>query len=102
MGSVTVTKQVGPGEEEQLAVLSSGSHLGEAMLVDESTERAITAKALEKTFVLAFNPAAFRELCEADFELGYHAYRAIALGITKRASSFMNQTAYYKAQTLHH
>ena len=102
MGSVSVTKQTPSGEDEQLAVVGSGSYIGESAMVDQVAERAITGRALEKTFVLAFSAEAMHALCEDNTALGYHVYRALALGLAKRARGFARETAYYKSLSLHH
>lgn len=102
MGSVRISKRTESGIEEEIAILGSGSYLGETCLLDSQAVTAVSAKALEKTFVLNIPATAFHALCDEDPVVGYHAYRAIARAVERRSIGLVSNAAYYKSLSLHH
>ena len=96
MGTVKVTKKDDQGRDEELAVLGSGSYVGELELVSADHENAATVTAQENTTLVAMKRGAIESLCERDPAFGYHFYRALSRGLSRRLALTDEAAAHFK------
>ncbi|HLP09303.1 MAG TPA: cyclic nucleotide-binding domain-containing protein [Opitutaceae bacterium] len=95
-GTLRLTKSGPAGDDEELAVLGSGSYLGEMALFGAG-RRSATGTALERT-ELAFIPyATLQALLEANPPTAAKFYKAIAAGTAKRLRAMNDNVAFLKA-----
>jgi CRP/FNR family cyclic AMP-dependent transcriptional regulator len=81
-GTVHVSKQAG-GESTDLVMLGSHSWFGEVGLLDDAP-RSASVTANERSELLILKVAKLKAKIDADHELGYHFYRALARSLSRR------------------
>ena len=89
-GLVAILLELGPLSERQLQAASNFEILGWSAMIEPHISTA-TAKAIEKTKVLAFNGKKLCDLCLTNPELGCIICRAVAHVLAKRLHSAYNQ-----------
>lgn len=97
MGTVRVLKRNRDGVEEEIAVLGTGSYVGEMALVAEDHVRTATILGQESTTLLVLERADIERLCEQDDKLAHHFYRALSRGLVRRLHATSTDAAYYKS-----
>ncbi len=102
MGTVKVLKKNREGNQEEVAVLGTGSYFGEVEYVSEQEERVASIQAQEPSHIVGLRHAAVRKLVNEDRSLGFHLYRAMARGLASRLGKTTKDTAYFKAIALRH
>ncbi len=94
LGSVKVGKELdGAGNEKGAITLGSYSYFGELAAVEGNEDRAVSAYAIEKTFVLGFKRSELAALCDSDKVLGYHIYRSMTRAFARRIQGALNDLA---------
>ena len=89
-GLVAILLELGPLSERQLQAASNFEILGWSAMIEPHISTA-TAKAIEKTKVLAFNGKKLCDLCLTKPELGCIICRAVAHVLATRLHSAYNQ-----------
>jgi CRP-like cAMP-binding protein len=102
MGTVKVLKKDRAGNQEEVALLGTGSYFGEIEFVSGAEERAATIEAQEHCRIIGFRHDKLRALIQEDKDLGFHLYSAMARGLALRLTKTTKDAAYFKAIALRH
>lgn len=96
VGTLQITKLSPSGDEEELAVLSSGSSTGEMAFFGHG-HRSASGKALERVELIALPYPALRALLDSQPVLAAKFYKAVAAGVVRRVQSMNENVAFLKA-----
>ena len=96
VGTLQITKASPSGDEEELAVLSSGDYTGEMAFFGDG-RRSASGKALDRVELIALPYPALRALLDTQPTIAAKFYKAIAAGIVKRVRSMNDNVAFMKA-----
>ena len=89
-GLVAIYLEIGPLSERQIQAASNFDFLGWSAMIEPHISTA-TAKAIERTKVLAFNGKKLCDLSLTNPDLGYKICKAVAYVLAKRLHSAYNQ-----------
>ena len=96
VGTLQITKLSPSGDEEELAVLSSGSYTGEMAFFGHG-RRSASGKALERVELIALPYPALRAFLDAQPVIAAKFYKAVATGVIRRVQSMNDNLAFLKA-----
>ena len=96
MGTVKVLKLNDQGDNEEIALLGSGSHFGEMALVATDHTRSATIEAQELSHLVGLKQAELENLCAGDTELGFHFFRTLATTLARRLRNTSDFVAHFK------
>ena len=96
VGTLQISKASPSGDEEELAVLSSGSSTGEMAFFGHG-RRSASGKALERVEMIAIPYPALRALLDAHPVIAAKFYKAVASSVIHRVHSMNNNVAFLKA-----
>ena len=96
MGTVKVLKLNDEGDNEEIAILGSGSHFGEMALVASDHKRSATIEAQEFSRLVGLKQADLEKICVEDVELGFHFYRTLSTTLARRLRNTSDFVAHFK------
>jgi CRP-like cAMP-binding protein len=96
VGTLHITKLSPTGDEEELAVLSTGSYTGEMAFFGPGL-RSASGKALERVEIIAVPYPELRALLDAEPAVAAKFYKAVATGVVRRVHSMNENVAFLKA-----
>lgn len=96
VGTLQITKTAPNGDEEELAVLSSGSSTGEMAFFGDG-RRSASGRALERVELIALPYPALRALLDTQPVIAAKFYKAVAAGVVRRVHSMNDNVAFLKA-----
>ncbi len=94
-GTLRISKRAPSGDDEELAVLSSGSYLGEMALFGPG-QRSASGQALERTEIASIPYVTLLALLEANPPTAAKFYKAVAAGVAKRLHGMNENVAFLK------
>ena len=98
MGTMKVLKRDDhSGQDEEIALLGTGSYLGEMSLVISDEQRSATVVSSEPTYLLAISREGINKLTSGDTALGRDVYRALAAALASRLRNTSDDAAHFKA-----
>lgn len=96
VGTLQITKLSPSGDEEELAVLSSGSCTGEMAFFGHG-RRSASGKALERVELIALPYGKLRALLDSQPVIAAKFYKAVATGVVRRVHSMNDNVSFLKA-----
>ena len=99
MGTVKVLKANDNGDNEEIAILGSGSHFGEMALVASDHTRSATIEAQELSHLVGLKQADLERICGEDTTLGFHFYRTLAATLARRLRNTSDFVAHFKGMS---
>jgi CRP-like cAMP-binding protein len=99
MGTVKVLKLNNEGDNEEIAVLGSGSHFGEMALVATDHTRSATIEAQELSHLVGLKQADLEKICTEDMTLGYHFFRTLSSTLARRLRNTSDFVAHFKGMS---
>ena len=99
MGTVKVLKANDSGDNEEIAVLGSGSHFGEMALVATDHKRSATIEAQELSHLVGIKQADLEKVCSDDMTLGFHFYRTLSATLARRLRNTSDFVAHFKGMS---
>ncbi len=95
-GSLRITKQAPEGGDEEVAVLSSGSYIGEMALFGKGL-RSATGTALEATDIALIPYVTLQGFLDTNPVTAAKFYKAVATGMARRLAQMNSSVAFLKA-----